>query len=148
MKIKFKKLNIHAITPSQAKEGDSGWDLTATEVTSTDDLFVEFGTGLAIEIPEDHVGLIFPRSSISKYPLSLANSIGVIDPGYRGEIKVRFRRDYLWYEGDLNLIGKCYTPGDRIAQLVIIPRPYLEFEEVKELGVSERSSGGFGSSGK
>ncbi len=148
MKLRLKKLHESAVIPSQAKEGDAGWDLVATSVNMDNDLFIEYGIGWAMEIPENHVGLIFPRSSVSKYPLSLANSIGVIDPGYRAEVKVRFRRDYLYYEGDLPVIGNTYNPGDKIAQLIVIPRPVLEFEVAEDLSETERGEGGFGHSGK
>lgn len=137
-----------AVVPSQAKEGDAGWDLTATEVKMDNDLYVEYKLGIAVEIPEDHVGLIFPRSSVSKYPLSMANCVGVIDPGYRGEISARFRRDYLYYEGDLPVIGKIYEVGDKIAQLIVMPRPFLEFKVVDKLSSTERGVGGYGSTGK
>jgi dUTP pyrophosphatase len=102
---------------------------------------VVYGTGLALEIPEGYVGLIFPRSSISKTSLSLANCVGVIDSGYRGEILLKFRTD-------ANNKTGHYTIGDRIGQLLIIPYPQIEFEEVLELSDTIRSGGGFGSSGQ
>jgi dUTP pyrophosphatase len=99
---------------------------------------VTYNTGLAIEIPEGHVGLLFPRSSISKTVLSLANSVGVIDSGYRGSIMFKFR-----YPEE----GMVYDVGDRVGQIIIMPYPTIEFEETEELSSTERGQGGFGSTG-
>jgi dUTP pyrophosphatase len=86
------------------------------------------------------VGLLFPRSSISKTKQILANHVGVIDSGYRGELKVRFKT--------LNWdCGEIYRIGDRVCQLIIIPHPSIELEEVSELSETHRSDSGFGSSG-
>lgn len=79
MEVKIKKLNKNAVIPFYAKPGDAGMDLTATSKTFDDYGNVEYGTGLAIEIPKGHVGLIFPRSSICKQDLALTNAVGVID---------------------------------------------------------------------
>ncbi len=139
MVIKIKKLDSKAVTPAYAKAGDSAVDLTAISIAKVDrDEFgyMEYSTGLAIEIPEGHVGLLFPRSSISNSGLILTNSVGVIDSGYRGEIKLRFKHipDTAYYK-----------PGDRIGQLIIIPYPQINFQEVEELSSTERGEGGFGS---
>jgi dUTP pyrophosphatase len=140
MKVKFKKLAPEAVIPSYAKEGDAGLDLVAVskEYDHEKEKLV-FGTGLSIEIPEGHVGLLFPRSSIVKTLLSLANSVGVIDSGYRGEVKVVFDPG--------PRPKKNYEVGDRIAQLIILPFPKIEPEESTELSSSDRGSGGFGSTG-
>jgi dUTP pyrophosphatase len=100
---------------------------------------VHYRTGLAVEIPEGYVGLIFPRSSVRNKNLSLSNSVGVIDSGYRGEIMATFN----WRGMDKN----HYQVGDRIMQLMIIPYPQVEFEETDTLSDTERSVGGFGSTG-
>jgi dUTP pyrophosphatase len=139
MVVKIKKLDSKAVTPAYAKAGDAAVDLTAISIAKVDrDEFgyMEYGTGLAIEIPEGHVGLLFPRSSISNSGLILTNSVGVIDSGYRGEIKLRFKHipDTAYYK-----------PGDRIGQLIIIPYPQIDFQEVEELSSTERGEGGFGS---
>lgn len=141
MKVRIKKLNPLAVIPQYAKAGDAGLDLVGITVSDSSPEYLEYGTGLSIEIPEGYVGLIFPRSSISKMDLILANSVGVIDSGYRGEIKLRFKRIDLVY-------NNYYSLGDKIGQLVIIPYPSIELEEVEELSDSERGEGGFGSSGK
>jgi dUTP pyrophosphatase len=92
MQVKIKKLNPKAIVPAYAKSGDAGLDLTAVSVEyNVENNFVECGTGLAVEIPSGYVGLVFSRSSVSKKNLILANGVGVIDAGYRGEIRLRFK---------------------------------------------------------
>lgn len=146
MKVKIKKLNTEATVPSYAKSGDAGLDLTAIskrEVSSggfyDDTQYYEYSTGLALEIPEGYVGLVFPRSSISNTDLTLANSVGVIDSGYRGEVKLRFKATKQ---------HKSYGIGEKIAQLIILPYPMIELEEVENLSDSERGVGGFGSSDK
>jgi dUTP pyrophosphatase len=141
MKVKFKKLHPDAVIPSYAKPGDAGLDLTAIskEFDSEKELVV-MGTGLAVEIPEGYVGLIFPRSSIVKTPLMLKNCVGVIDSGYRGEVKFFFEPG--------SRPRKNYEVGDRIGQLVIMPYPTIEPEEAEELSDSARGTGGFGSSGR
>lgn len=140
MKVKIKKLHPDAVIPSYAKHGDAGMDLTAiSESWNDDNSIVTYDTGLAIEIPEGFVGLIFPRSSVSKTTLSLTNSVGVVDSGYRSNILVKFR--YLEE-------GNVYDVGNRVAQMIILPYPQVEFEEVDELSETDRGEGGFGSTGK
>ena len=141
MKVNIKKLVPEAVIPQYAKQSDAGLDLTAVSKNMTDD-FVEYGTGLSVEIPDGYVGLLFPRSSVSKYDLVLANSVGVVDAGYRGEVKLRFK--HLQYAGGFNI----YKIGDKVAQLIIPPIPKIELIEVDELSDSERGEGGFGHTGK
>lgn len=155
MKLKIKRLNPDAILPSYAKPGDAGLDITATDegqntVSEDGYMYREYGTGLAVEIPAGHVGLIFPRSSISKTALSLCNSVGVIDSGYRGEIKFRFRIDMAPALVSNSKISRAmvYKKGDKIGQLIVMPYPTVEVEEVSELSDSERGTGGFGSTGQ
>lgn len=140
--INIKKLVAHAEIPEYSREGDAGLDLVATDVYHNRDFnFTEYGTGVAIKIPEGYVGLIFPRSSISKTPHMLCNSVGVIDSNYTGEIKFRFRTEE-------NREQYEYSVGDRIGQLIIIPYPKVTFNEVKELEQTNRGSNGYGSSGR
>lgn len=142
LKVNFKKLSEKAVIPSYAKEGDAGLDLTAVEYNvNHDHNYIEYCTHIAVEIPEGYVGYIFPRSSISKTSHSLANSVGVVDSGYTGELKLRMRFDSENQD-------KEYTYGDKIGQLVIMPYPKILLEEVAELKSSERGANGFGSSGK
>lgn len=142
--VKFRKLVPDAVTPRYAQDGDAGMDLTATSVRVTD-TFIEYETGIAVEIPHGHVGLLFPRSSITKSAsgVSLKNSVGVIDSNYRGEILVRFELPYSGYTG-----GNIPVVGDKIAQLIIIPYPKVHLEEVQQLSDSNRGNGGFGSTDK
>jgi len=139
MKVKIMKLDAGAKIPRYAKSGDAGMDLYAVSQKFDDHGNYVFGTGLAMEIPEGYVGLIFPRSSIAKTSHSLRNAVGVIDSGYRGEIMMKY---------DINTINSpVYEVGDRIAQIIILPYPQIEFEEVFELSKTQRGKGGFGSSG-
>ena len=137
MKVKVKKLGPEGVIPKYAKDGDAGLDLVATSRRMDKSGFIEYGTSLAFEIPEGHVGLIFPRSSISKVNMSLTNAVGVVDSGYRGEVRFRFKPSG---------VGKgLYEVGDRIGQLVVMPYPKIDLVVVDELDDSERGEGGFGS---
>lgn len=136
-----KRLHPEAVIPTYAKPGDAGMDLTAINIISETDDQITYGTGLAVEIPEKHVGLIFPRSSVRKYNLQLSNSVGVVDSGYRGEIQFTFNK----LKGAQSV---CYQPGDRIGQLIVLPFPPIWFTAVEELSSTERGEGGFGSTGK
>lgn len=142
MIVKIKKLVENAVVPKYAKQGDAGLDLTAVSFRyeAEHDCFV-YGTGLALEIPKGYVGLIFPRSSNSKTTAYLTNSVGVIDSGYRGEIMVKFKNRTA---GDNRA---PYKPGDRVAQLIIMPYPNITFVETDKLSESERGTGGYGSTG-
>jgi dUTP pyrophosphatase len=146
LKVKIKKLSENAVIPSYAHAGDGGMDLTATSVKADEYGNYEYGTGLAIAIPEGHIGLIFPRSSICKVTLSLSNSVGIVDHGYLGEVKFKFKPTMKLPSG--KPIDTMYKVGDRIGQLIVMPFPKVEFEEVKELSDTDRGEGGFGSSGK
>jgi dUTP pyrophosphatase len=139
MKVHFKKLVQEAQMPKFSKPGDAGADLVATTMSNHDDHLV-YGVGLAVEIPEGMVGLVFPRSSIRQTDLFMANSVGVIDSGYRGEIMITFNIK----KG----ATKWYQVGDRIAQLVIIPVPLIQYKEVEELSETQRGTDGHGSTGK
>ena len=139
MKIKIKKLHPDAVIPKYSKPGDAGMDLVAiNKKWNEDESMVTYDTGLAIEIPEGYVGLLFPRSSISKTNLYLSNAVGVIDSGYRGSIMFKFRYP---------IEGVSYDVGDRVGQIIIMPYPTIEFEETEELSSTERGEGGFGSTG-
>ena len=153
MKVKIKKLHPDAVVPKYAHDTDAGLDLVATSKKVEDGCIV-YGTGLAFEIPEGYVGLIFPRSSLAKKTLTLTNSVGVIDSGYRGEVTFKFRplNSAGSYRGNI-IVGMSgsnfedYNIGDRIGQMIILPYPKIEFEEVDELSESERGVGGYGSTG-
>jgi dUTP pyrophosphatase len=144
MRVKIKKLSTEAIIPTYAKNGDAGMDMVATKIIGENLGSITYGTDIAMEIPEGFVGLIFPRSSIRKTNLQLSNSVGVVDSGYRGEIQATFNK----IQGIDNVERDSYKAGDRICQIMIIPHPTVEFEEVEELNNTERGEGGFGSTGK
>ncbi len=154
MQVKIKRLKPNAVIPTYAKDGDAGMDLVATEILKDTPEQITYGTGLAMEIRDGFVGLVFPRSSIRKTGLQLSNSVGVIDSGYRGEIQATFNKAFgsegMYDEMKVKEIqpNEYYKVGDRIAQIIIIPYPQIEFKEVEELSESERGEGGFGSTGK
>jgi dUTP pyrophosphatase len=158
MKLKYKKLRDDAKAPIKKIDIDAGFDLTAVRINKTDN-YIEYGTGLAFEIPEGYVGLIFPRSSVTNYDLMLKNSIGVIDASYRGEIMCRFTPVINNNIEDIMLHGEPpiqfilneenqYKVGERVCQIVFLELPYFEMEEVQELSETERGAAGYGSSGK
>ena len=141
MKVKIKKLHPNAVKPKYAKESDAGMDLVATSIISNTSFQITYGLGIALEIPDGMVGLVFPRSSIRNTELMLSNSVGVIDAGYRGELQATFNK--------LNgLDSITYNVGDRVAQIVIVPHPIIQIVEVDELSESSRGIGGLGSTGK
>ena len=137
MRIKIKKLHEDATIPKYAHYGDAAVDLTAIRQWEDNYGNLCYGTGIAIEIPEGYVGLLFPRSSVSKTNLRLCNSVGVIDSGYRGEVMLKFDKT-----GE-----KQYEAGDRIGQLMLVPIPSIQFVQVANLPQSDRGLGGFGSTG-
>lgn len=142
MEVRIKKLNPNAVIPTYAKPGDAGMDLTAiTMAFDVENQNYIYGTGLAVEIPEGYVGLIFPRSSNRKTQAYMTNHVGVIDSGYRGEVMVSFKnRDK---DGDT----APYKLGDRVAQIIILPYPQVVFVEAEKLSETERGEGGHGSTG-
>ena len=91
MQIKIKRLNDKATLPTKAHATDAGYDLYAASSSVDKDYNIVYGTGVAVEIPDGYVGLVFPRSSIASKDIMLSNSVGVIDSGYRGEIMAKFR---------------------------------------------------------
>lgn len=145
MEIKFKKLDTRAVAPVRANNTDAGYDLVATDITTEinecGELILVYHTGLALEIPEGYFALLVPRSSISKKSLMLTNHAGVIDAGYRGEVMAKFK-------ATTNVVPAVYKPGERFAQLLILPVPEVTFEEAFELSNSERGEGGYGSTGE
>lgn len=163
MEVKIKRIHPDAVIPKYSKPGDAGMDLVATGIQTKNDI-ITYHTGIQVEIPEGYVGLIVPRSSIYKQDLMLANHIGIIDSGYRGEILCKFRLTALCMEHisnnrflirDYEIDPKTgayknvhtYKIGDRVAQLIIIPYPLIEFKEVDVLKESNRGTGGFGHTG-
>ena len=142
MELKFKRLNSRAELPRKAHATDAGLDLTVTSFSMDHKAnTIQYGFGLAVEIPVGHVGLLFPRSSVYKTGLSLTNCVGVIDSGYRGEIKavfVSYDRSHC----------DAYSIGERACQLIVMPIPDVETTWADELSDSDRGEGGYGSTGR
>lgn len=142
--LKIRKVNENAIIPKRATGGSAGLDLCAcidAPITLNGGETALIPTGLAIELPSAEYGaFVFARSGLAiKHGIGLLNAVGVIDSDYRGEIKV----------GVINQIGEAYTiePGERVAQMVILPVSMMPVEEVETLGETDRGAGGFGSTG-
>lgn len=143
--VKVKKLNDNAVLPRRATAGSAGADLCAcidTPVTIAPGKLVKIPTGIAIELEDSSLAaFLFARSGLGvKHGITLANSVGVVDSDYRGEVCV----------GLCNVSDEPYTiqPKERIAQMVIMPVAAAEYVEAAELGATDRGEGGFGSSGK
>lgn len=166
MEVKIKKLDENAVIPTYAREGDAGLDLTATKTWEDEYGNIVYGTGLAFAIPKGYVGLLFPRSSNAKTNLTLTNSVGVLDSGYRGEVLFKFKpihntmsRLRYWWQGTIlkkdpmtvpvdTIACNRYNVGDRIGQIVIVKHPHITFVESDDLGETDRGAGGYGSTGK
>lgn len=142
MELRFIKLRDDAIVPTQAHEGDAGSDLYAVEGTTLEPgARAKVPTGIAIAIPDGHAGLVLPRSGLAhKHGITLTNTPGLIDSGYRGELQVlMLNTDRIeTYE---------VKPGDRIAQLVVVAFAAIAWTGVDEFEETTRGDGGFGSSG-
>ena len=143
MKLRFARLSDGAILPTRAHEGDAGLDLYAAEPAHLGPgERWSVPTGVAVEIPEGHAGLVLPRSGLAQeHGIALVNSPGLIDSGYRGEIRV------LLLNTDPAEVYRVQR-GDRIAQLVLVSASAIEPVEAKALAESARGDGGFGSSGR
>lgn len=143
MELPIAKLNDQAVLPTRAHDGDAGLDLYACEAAHIGPgERWSVGTGVAVEIPDGHAGLVLPRSGLAKkHGISLVNAPGLIDAGYRGELRV------LLLNTDPADTFRV-QPGDRIAQLVIAPIVLADPVETTALADSIRGDGGFGSSGR
>ena len=141
IEVAVRRLRDDATLPSQAYEGDAGLDLAACDaVTLRPGERAVVPTGIAVEIPDGYAGFVQPRSGLAaRHGIGLVNSPGLIDSGYRGEIKV------VVVNTDLRELF-AIEPGMRIAQLVIVPVPAVRLVEAEQLAVSERGARGFGSS--
>jgi dUTP pyrophosphatase len=136
MKVKIKKTYDDSILPIKANQSDAGFDCFAHSINSTDN-YLEYCLGFQIEIPENYFGMLAPRSSITNFDLMVKNSVGIIDSGYRGEVKLRTKQ----------FGEKIYKTGDRVCQLIILPLPEVEFDVVESLDEQNDRMGGFGSTG-
>ena len=144
MNIKVKKLKPDATVPTMGSKFAAGADLYSAEdadvvIGPNETKFI--GTGLAMEIPEGYVGLVYARSGLAcKRGLAPANKVGVVDSDYRGEIKVALHN----HGKEAQTVEK----GERIAQMVIAPYLSVNYEEADDLSETERGEGGFGSTGR
>lgn len=141
MKVRVQKLHTDAVLPTYASDGAACFDLRTIEAGEVGAYQANtFRTGLAFEIPDGHLMLVFSRSGHGfKHGLRLANAVGIIDSDYRGELMVRIHND--------SRIPFGFEPGDRIAQAMILPIPTVEIVEAAELTETARGTGGFGSTG-
>ena len=144
MEIKIKRLNKRAKSPTFGTEFSAGADLYCAEepeIRVCSGQKCSIGTGISMEIPEGYVGLVFARSGLAcKNGLRLCNSVGVIDADYRGEIKVVLHNDSEYV--------REIKPGERVAQMIIMPYPKVSFIEVEELRDTVRGESGFGGTGR
>ena len=142
MELKFKKLNEKAVLPTRAHSTDAGLDLTTygftQEVDASGKLVLVYHTGLAVEIPEGHMGLLFMRSSVATKSVTMTNCVGIIDSGFRGEIIGKFKIT-------TDSIPTVYQEGERVMQLVVMPYPQFEPVFVEELAEGDRGENGYGS---
>jgi dUTP pyrophosphatase len=140
--LRVMKLRDDAVLPSKAHKGDAGFDLSACEeITIGVGERAAVGTGIAVEIPVGHAGLVVPRSGLAlRHGISMVNSPGVIDAGYRGEVRL------LLLNTD-NESAFTVEPGMRVAQLLVVPVADVELVETDEVTATDRGAGGFGSSG-
>jgi len=143
MQLNFQILSDDATLPTRAHDGDAGLDLYSSQAAHIGPgERWQISTGIAVEIPEGHAGLVLPRSGLAvRHGISLVNAPGLIDAGYRGELKV------LLLNNDPADVFRI-EPGDRIAQLVVTPVVIADPVQAEALSDSERGSGGFGSSGR
>jgi dUTP pyrophosphatase len=135
--INVKKTHVQAQLPAKMNSSDAGFDCYAVEINETED-FLEYNLGFQVEIPQGFFGLLVARSSITKYDLMVKNSVGIIDAGYRGDVKLRTKK----------FGEKIYNVGERVCQLLILPVPEFSFVEVDQLDTENDRLGGFGSTGK
>ena len=167
MKVKIKRLHPLAEIPEYGTDYSAGMDLKVVDIDYDDNGNCVLHTGLAFEIPEGYAGFIFPRSSNAKKDLILTNSVGIIDADYRGEVTLKYKSYFrehnplkVWWScfvnrgagcnlgNTMNIWGETYKKGDKAGQIVIMPFPKIEFEEVAELSDTQRGTGGYGSTGR
>ena len=161
MEIRFKKCSPHAVMPHHGSQDAAGYDLTATSVRRVGSLYI-YQTDIAVEIPHQFCGIVYPRSSVYLTGLTLLNSVGVIDADFRGSISAVFRetprtkkdmealRAYLEETHQENKLPcmRPYEPGERIAQLVIQPCVSAWWTEAQTMTNTQRGAHSYGSTGR
>lgn len=136
MDVKIKITSKDAVMPVKANLTDAGFDCYASSINETEN-YLEYGLGFQLEIPSGFFGLLVARSSITNFDLMVKNSAGIIDSGYRGEVKLRLKK----------FGSKIYSVGDRVCQLIILPYPEVHLVLSENLDDVNDRQGGFGSSG-
>ncbi|MGD9275563.1 MAG: dUTP diphosphatase [Candidatus Pacearchaeota archaeon] len=136
LEIKIKKVHKNAVIPRYMTPWAAAMDVTAVE-KEIKEYCIQYNTGWCFEIPVGYGIFVFPRSSVTNTGLIMANCVGVLDPDYRGELKVRFKK----------FQEREYEVGERVAQIIAMRYRKMSFKQVKELSETERGSGGFGSTG-
>ena len=152
MEIKVKLLSNLGVLPKKSHIADAGFDMVATSKKITEK-YIEYGTDVSMRIPNGYVGMIFPRSSVTKKDLMLKNAVGIIDSEFLGEISFRFQTTVSFdIEDDQPFIHQTqfnrYDVGDKIGQIIIIKLPTIEMVETDDLEDSERGTGSYGSTDK
>ena len=157
--VKIKKLSDEAVIPTYVTDGSAGMDITAISREYDYENYCQvYHTGLSIEIPQGYVGLLFPKSGISKRTQYLTNSVGVIDSDYRGEVTAKFKPDWMsalytikeksaimrWLLSKFAALHNHYQVGEQIIQMIIVPYPKINLLEVEELSSTVRGDRGFG----
>ncbi len=138
MLLRFIRLTKDAKQPTKAHTQDAGFDIYCTSVKK-EKRYLDYKTGICVDIPKGYVGLLFPRSSVTNKDMILGNCVGVVDSGYTGELSFRYK--------SLGEGNDVYSIGDRVGQLVIIELPSVKLKEVRTLSKTKRGSKGYGSSG-
>jgi dUTP pyrophosphatase len=143
LRLRFQRLSEHGLAPLRAHDDDAGYDLfAAEEITLAPGSRASVGTGIAIAVPEAHAGLVLPRSGLAaRHGITVVNAPGLIDPGYRGELRVVLLNTDLREPFEI-------SRGDRIAQLLIVATENPRLTEVELLDETLRGAGGFGSTGR
>jgi dUTP pyrophosphatase len=154
--VNFVKLDVAATVPVKAHVSDVGFDLSAVTAEEHEN-YIEYGTGVSIQLPKGYYALLMPRSSVSKKDLVMCNSVGLIDNGYTGELKFRFKVTPRFEEVEKTALGfikyttlqrkkpNVYSVGDLVGQVVVLPYPEVAFAEVAQLEATDRGADGFGS---
>jgi len=149
--LKVQLVHSEAVLPSKAHDDDTGYDCVATDfgVWDTNRRYIEYDTGVIVELPKGYYCELYPRSSISKTDLILANSVGVVDNSYRGTLRFRFKcvKPLDIYNNNVHSPPYIYKKGDKIGQIVVRKSIECEIQEVVALSDTSRGAGGFGSTG-
>jgi dUTP pyrophosphatase len=155
--IKIKRLDERAVLPTKAHNTDAGFDMTAISLEFDEYGNAVYGFGWAFDIPVGYVGVLAPRSSATKYDVDMPNSLGMIDAGFHGEVKAKYRPTSTQpvrgtqtdsIEVCQSSRANIFKVGEKVAQMIIMKLPDVAFVETDELPQSERGEGGWGHTGR